>query len=70
MSKVWDHFALNEEDKSKAICGLCNIKIVRGLGKKSSTSSLWKHLKYKHPLSLVDEDKEETQPSNSSGNIK
>lgn len=48
-SKVWKYFGLCDEDDRFAICVLCNAKISRGgFGKEASTSSLLKHLKFKH----------------------
>lgn len=48
-SKVWDYFNIHEDDNSKAVCTTCKTEISRGgVGKAASTSSLLKHMKYKH----------------------
>lgn len=48
-SKVWDYFDVSEADNTKAICHLCKCSISRcGAGKSATTSSMLKHLKFKH----------------------
>ncbi|KAJ8929079.1 hypothetical protein NQ314_018278 [Rhamnusium bicolor] len=48
-SKVWNYFDIPEDDQFVAVCNVCKSHISRcGVGKKSSTSSLLKHLKFKH----------------------
>ena len=66
MSQVWKHFYLDEDDESKAICNICNTTLVRGIGKQASTSSLWKHLKYKHSHILTSSERGQTEASSSS----
>lgn len=63
-SKVWDFFIIDESDKNKAVCGECNQKIVRGTGKSATTTSLWNHLKHRHPQ-LCEKQTEEHQANGS-----
>uniref|UniRef100_A0A1A8J877 Zinc finger, BED domain containing 4 n=1 Tax=Nothobranchius kuhntae TaxID=321403 RepID=A0A1A8J877_NOTKU len=50
MSAVWNYFKVDEDDKTRADCKLCSVKLSRGGAKGSAlnTSNLIKHLKSKH----------------------
>ena len=62
-SKVWEYYIIDESDDSKAVCGECNQKVVRGVGKSATTSSLWNHLKYKHSHLYQKRKEEEAKES-------
>ncbi|XP_065645609.1 zinc finger BED domain-containing protein 4-like [Hydra vulgaris] len=49
-TKIWDHFDIDENNRSKAICKFCKMKISRGgtSGEKMTTSNLRGHMKAKH----------------------
>lgn len=52
-SQVWDFFDILEDDVMKAKYKLCQTCVSRGgVGKKSLTSALNNHLKFKHPIKL------------------
>jgi hypothetical protein len=46
-SLIWDYFE-NCNELNKAACNHCKQKVYKGLGKKATTSSMRKHLKFKH----------------------
>jgi hypothetical protein len=52
ISEVWDHF--KKSGGTKAICSYCNTKIACSGG---NTSSMWKHLRAKHPHYIGDQNK-------------
>ncbi|XP_065647293.1 E3 SUMO-protein ligase ZBED1-like [Hydra vulgaris] len=49
-SPIWDYFDTDENNRSKAICKFCKMKVSRGgtSGKKMTTSNLRGHMKAKH----------------------
>ncbi|XP_047138980.2 zinc finger BED domain-containing protein 4 [Hydra vulgaris] len=49
-SSIWDYFDIDENNRSKATCKFCKMKILRGgtSGKKMTTSNLRGHMKAKH----------------------
>lgn len=48
-SKIWRYFKVVLDDESRAMCTLCNVKLLRGKTPKTySTKPLWNHLKSSH----------------------
>ena len=49
-SAVWTFFTVCENDQTRAKCNICEARISRGSGgRMCTTSSLFNHLKFKHP---------------------
>jgi hypothetical protein len=59
-SVVWKLFKIADDDKTKAICQLCNTQISRGqkVGY-FNTTNMWKHLSTKHDKELKEEKEKE-----------
>ena len=48
-SKIWKYFKVVDDNESKALCKLCDVKLLRGKSPKTfSTKPLWNHLKSAH----------------------
>ena len=44
-SKIWKYFKVVDDNESKALCKLCDVKLLRGKSPKTfSTKPLWNHL--------------------------
>ena len=57
---MWKLLKIDEDDQSKAICSICNIKISRGPKPQPAfyiTTNMLKHLTIKHKKELEEEQK-------------
>ena len=61
-STIWKHFEIKDVEANCAQCNQCTTKLRRGKSsgdkKDYSNTSLWNHLKRKHPLSFKEADDE------------